>query len=77
MSDWLHDFFRDVVSPLLFEKDGKHLSPPQIFIKDSIKPFLPATFWIQLSPSFRLPATTLTLLFSTIHAFFCGYRIFL
>ena len=44
MSDWLYRFFCDVVSPLLFTKDGKHLSPPQIFGKNGSKP---ATFWIQ------------------------------
>ena len=46
MPNWLYNFFHDIVSPLLFTKDGKHLSPPQIFSKNG-KPFLPATFWIQ------------------------------
>lgn len=55
MSNWLYNFFGDVISPLLFTKNGNHLSQPQIFSKNSSKPFLPATFWVhQPEPAISL-----------------------
>ncbi|KAF8057791.1 hypothetical protein FPV67DRAFT_1786257 [Lyophyllum atratum] len=45
MPNWLFDFFRTVVGPLVFAKDGRRLAKPAIFSQAG-HPSTSSTFWI-------------------------------
>ena len=44
MPNWLYVYFRDVIQPLILQKNGWTLSKPAVF--SSTKSYLPASFWI-------------------------------
>lgn len=53
MSQWLYEYFRDTIQPLISDKSGRKLAPPPSFTSD--KAYFPPSFWIHLpEPVFLL-----------------------